>query len=203
METNEEEQLMELAIENMDESTEIEYNDSDISIGSSIILESDNEDDMYDHWTSILFDENENNSEFEQDKTDGKYYIGLPSLMRNNDEFILSSSVSNRTFFKYEFNSIFKFLVDYSCDFIFNPRVHILQLHITNSGVYKVILKTFWLKIIQRTWKKIYAKRKKVLFKRKQLNNIILREIKGNLNDGSDYYPSLYGMLYNLKTPVK
>jgi hypothetical protein len=204
METNEEESFLEYIFENMDEISEtIEDSDSDLSISSSIILESVSEDDPYDEWVSILFDEQEINSEFDEDKTDGKYYIGLPGFIRNTDEYILSSSVSNATFFKYDFNSISRFLVDYSCDFIFNPCVHILQLHISNSGVYNVTLKTFWLKIVQRTWKNIYAKRKQVLFKRRQLNNIILRQIKGNLNDGSDHFPSLYGMLYSLKTPVK
>ena len=86
-----------------------------------------------------------------KDKTDGKYYIGLPGFIRNTHEYILSSSVSNATFFKYDFNSISRFLVDYSCDFIFNPCIHILQLHISNSGVYNVTLKTFWLKIVQFT----------------------------------------------------
>jgi hypothetical protein len=202
METIQEETLFEYMTE-LSEIIEYSDSDSDISISSSIILESIIEDDNYDQWISILFDEQSNNIEFDQDKTDGKYYIGMPGFIRNTDGYILSSNVSNTTFFKYDFNSICQFLIDYSCDFIFNPCVHILQLHISNSGVYNVVLKTFWLKIVQRTWKNIYKKRQQVLFKRKQLNNILLRQIKGKLNDSSDYLPDLYGMLYSLKTPVK
>jgi len=49
------------------------------------------------------------------------------------------------------------------------------------------IIKTFWLKIIQRTWKKIYAKRMNYI---KNPTNLFYRQMRGPM-----YLPTLRGML--------
>jgi len=53
-----------------------------------------------------------------------------------------------------------------------------------NTGEYVCVIKTYWLKIIQRTWKKVFKERLRVL------KNIYLRNIKGKV-----FMPSLKGML--------
>jgi hypothetical protein len=57
------------------------------------------------------------------------------------------------------------------------------------------IIKTFWLKLIQRTWKKIYSQQREVLNKRKCLSSIQYREIKGTWPSSCSYYPTLKGMM--------
>ena len=42
------------------------------------------------------------------------------------------------------------------------------------------VLKTFWLKIIQRCWKKIYKKRSEIMKQRKMLHHLRYREIHGH-----------------------
>jgi hypothetical protein len=54
------------------------------------------------------------------------------------------------------------------------------------------ILKTFWIKIIQRKWKKIYKQRKQLF------QNIYLRQVKGKLTFKNVSLPSLRGMLSDL-----
>lgn len=54
------------------------------------------------------------------------------------------------------------------------------------------IIKTLWFKIIQRTWKKIFHNRKKILNHNILTNNFYLR---GN---NMSTLPSIHGMLYNL-----
>lgn len=54
------------------------------------------------------------------------------------------------------------------------------------------VLKTFWLKIIQRKWKKVFALRKKIILKRKNPNTLKQFEISGTWNS---VLPSLKGML--------
>ena len=49
------------------------------------------------------------------------------------------------------------------------------------------IIKTFWLKIVQRTWKKIYAKRMNII---KNPTNIFYRQMNGPMR-----LPTLRGML--------
>ena len=61
------------------------------------------------------------------------------------------------------------------------------------------IKKTFWLKIIQRTWKNIYKKRKEIHFKMASISSLHYREINRIWPKDCQYYPGLRGMLYNLK----
>lgn len=60
------------------------------------------------------------------------------------------------------------------------------------------ILKTFWLKIIQRKWKNILRERKIIIKKRCHPNSLRYREINGRWPSECFYYPSFRGMLCNL-----
>ena len=55
------------------------------------------------------------------------------------------------------------------------------------TGETVCVIKTFWLRIIQRTWKKVFKERKRIL------QNIHLRQIRGKV-----FMPSLKGMLYGV-----
>lgn len=61
------------------------------------------------------------------------------------------------------------------------------------------IIKTFYLKLIQRKWKNIYKKRKQITLDRLKLCNMMYRERNGQWPDGLNYYPGLCGMLSDLK----
>ena len=64
-----------------------------------------------------------------------------------------------------------------------------------NDGTYSVVIKTFWLKIIQRKWKKIFNERKQILSKRMQLSSMIHREIHGTWPISIRSMPGLLGLL--------
>jgi hypothetical protein len=57
------------------------------------------------------------------------------------------------------------------------------------------ILKTHWLKLVQRTWKKIYKHRKQTLLLRSHPNSLKYREIHGRWPNSCSNYPILKGML--------
>jgi hypothetical protein len=57
------------------------------------------------------------------------------------------------------------------------------------------IIKTFWIKIIQRKWKKIYKERQLIIQKRCNYASIMYREIYGKWPNDCLYYPSIKGML--------
>jgi len=61
------------------------------------------------------------------------------------------------------------------------------------------ILKTFWLRIIQKKWKKIYKERSKVIKLRSNPIYIQMREINGYWPKECIYLPKLLGMLSDLK----
>ena len=60
------------------------------------------------------------------------------------------------------------------------------------------IIKTIWIKIIQRKWKKVYAERKKVIKTRMQYSSLKTREITGRWPQSCNYLPTLYGLLRDL-----
>lgn len=61
------------------------------------------------------------------------------------------------------------------------------------------ILKTFWLRIIQRKWKKIILERKRIINMRKSPIALFTREITGNWPSTCRHLPLLRGMLKELK----
>lgn len=67
----------------------------------------------------------------------------------------------------------------------------------TNEAI--AILKTFWLRIIQKKWKKIYQERIEIMKKRCYLSNLSIREIKGKWPKSCFNLPGLKGMLSDLK----
>jgi hypothetical protein len=61
------------------------------------------------------------------------------------------------------------------------------------------ILKTFWLRIIQKKWKKVFQERKNVIRQRCNLSNLSIREIRGRWHESCFNLPGLRGMLSDLK----
>jgi hypothetical protein len=64
-----------------------------------------------------------------------------------------------------------------------------------NTGHCVVILKTFWIKIIQRSWKNILKNRQTIIKKRCHPNSLRHREITGKWPNECLNYPGLRGML--------
>lgn len=61
------------------------------------------------------------------------------------------------------------------------------------------ILKTFWLRIIQKKWKKVFQERKNIIRQRCHLSNLSIREMRGRWTDSCFDLPGLRGMLSDLK----
>lgn len=76
-------------------------------------------------------------------------------------------------------------------------QLHIAKVIYLSGSECVAILKTFWLKIIQRTWKKIYKKRCTIIALRKSPSSLFYRERHGKWPDNCLYLPSLQGLLSN------
>ena len=61
------------------------------------------------------------------------------------------------------------------------------------------IIKTIWIKLIQRRWKRLYAKRRQIIQKRCNVAALYNRELTGHWPQDCDYLPTIYGMLFDLK----
>jgi hypothetical protein len=62
------------------------------------------------------------------------------------------------------------------------------------------ILKTFWIRIVQRTWKKVFKQRKEVLRQRTSL--LALKKQEQVFRDSHFIVPSLVGMLSGMRKTI-
>jgi hypothetical protein len=60
------------------------------------------------------------------------------------------------------------------------------------------ILKTFWIRIIQRKWKKIVAERNQIMMRRISPIALHIRQVTGKWPDNCNYLPGVKGMLINI-----
>jgi len=137
------------------------------------------------------------------EKENKKYYIGICSEMTVNESlhlpresiYLMVNSISNTTYFQWPHESSLRYLYYYGMTPMHNPKVDIMQLHILEDGTYSVIIKTFWLKLIQRKWKKIYQIRRRVLENRLQLTSLYHREVHGDWPVHMRTMPGLQGLM--------
>ena len=120
----------------------------------------DETDDIYEEDSSFL----------EEDKIHKHYYIGIAS-----EDLLLLSTISPKTFYKYDYQLVRQYLNDYSIQESPPRNIDIFQLEIQNN-TYHVILKTHWIRLIQRRWKKIVQNR---LNYRKRLDSIFYFQTHG------------------------
>jgi len=117
----------------------------------------------------------------------GGYYIGMAHKDQcNNGEiiFILASHISATSFFAHNLYISHCYLYHYNtfvCEDTEHPhkQIEIMKLIVLEDGTFSVLLKTFWLRLVQRRWKKIMENRKDQLCKRCGLHSLNRREITG------------------------
>ena len=123
------------------------------------------------------------------EKQHGQYYIGNYCLI--SETWLLLCAVSPNSFFKYPLPIILKYLHNYSI--IAKPKnIGILQLDILSDGTYSVVNKIFWIRWIQRCWKKRYQARKNAIIRRGNFANQFAFFISGKY---PEYLPTIHGLL--------
>ena len=171
----------------------IEDTDDETDTTDETIVSSD-EDDEYsintEECETILSDDYQHSFEEKQDKY---YYLG--SCWKQDDKWTMTNSVSARVFFRYSFLDIIHYLWLFSLVRMSSPHLHILQLRISQDGTYNVVIKTFWLRIVQRTWKRIYRERQEIWKKRMNIMAMRQREITGKFPAGLRVLPKFSGSL--------
>jgi hypothetical protein len=90
-----------------------------------------------------------------------------------------------------------KLLRNYN-DIIKNPNYLNLQIgkiHYLKGDECVCVIKTFWLKLVQRSWKRVYKMRKHVMQLRCRPDSIMYRQITGKWPDNCNFMPSIRGMI--------
>ncbi len=98
------------------------------------------------------------------EKEDGKYYIGTFSLNSSqnqdrNDKLIMAATISSKGFYKYSFTDVMEYLSEMTLFNNTDETLHIMKLDVLPDLTYSVVLKTHWIRLIQRTWKRILRQR--------------------------------------------
>ena len=136
-------------------------------------------------------------SEFaDSDKYSGQYIIGI-SCGPFNPLFteLFTAGVSSRTFFRFPFASVVHYLYCSSVVYLQSPTIDIIQIYVDPQDRYIAIKKTFWLRLVQRRWKKIYRERCEIWARRTHLSSLRYREIYGKYPVGLRVLPTIYGMM--------
>jgi len=178
--------------------TDSDSSDSyDSDTDDSLIIDSDDSDNE-----DIIYDiENYEDSIEYVLPTDQKYYIGTYKYIRKENILLFAKRIQLSTFYKYNGYDISCYLYWYSGIYISHfPTIEIMQLITSNDNIYTAVLKTFWIKIIQRTWKNVYQKRKQYILKMKKsiLSFLYINEIKNE----PIQLPGLKGMLSIYQTSI-
>jgi hypothetical protein len=171
----------------------ISSDDSESDTEVELELSTDSEYDDFDEEYNEIY---ENDSEhMYSEKTNGQCYIGISKYIYQYNTILMINSVSPGIFFRYSINQILDYLCKYSIIHMQNAKIHIMKLDILQDGTYSVILKTHWLRLIQRHWKRIFKERALIIKKRCFIINLLSREIYGRYPNELNSLPNIYGML--------
>ena len=124
-----------------------------------------------------------------QEKENNNHYLGM--YMNIQDVRIMSSgflvgekpimffgnAISTELFFKYKYSHVIKYMKSIIMRRNTNPVIDIMQLKISDDGLYLAIIKTYWISLIQRHWKKIMQQKKEYMELQKNIRYIRNREI--------------------------
>ena len=130
----------------------------------------------------------------DEDKTNGSYYIGLPGYIKSQGSMILLSSVRPEVFFQYDAPDVLDYLVEYGVSRISKPEIHVMKVDIDEHQTYNVAIKTYWLRLIQRSWKRVFQERKNIVRVRSQPYVLFHRQLTGEWIEGKKM-PGIKGML--------
>ena len=124
-------------------------------------------------------------------KHHGQYYLGNTSAIG-----VLDVAISPHTFFQFEYKDIVEYVREYSIHYTRRrpAKIDVLQLCIVRDTYY-IITKTYWIRLIQRHWKKRYQERMRVMNARKHVYELRRREVTGKFTAHLRWLPDIYGMM--------
>jgi hypothetical protein len=125
-------------------------------VNSTVYTDSEDEMDLETNADYIFY---QDELFLDSPKTHNKYYIGISKYIYSQDYYLLLCAMSPQTFYRVDYYTALTYLTEYSIVPIHNSNIDILHLIINEDHVYTVIKKTHWLRLIQRTWKKIYRQK--------------------------------------------
>jgi len=129
-------------------------------------------------------------------KIDGNCYIGIAYLDKPYGVYLMNGTISTQSFFAFEYSRVLSYTRNNSIYYASSAaNLDILKLHILPNGVYEVTIHTFWIRIIQRAWRKTYTQRKHQIRLRGSVRNQESFRNTGKYMYGTRVLPSIHGIL--------
>lgn len=88
---------------------------------------------------------------------DGKYY--LSAVMKVQNELVLDYRVDPRIFFQYSYTDVLEYAKTSNSEPYVSDDLHIVQV-VFKDELYTAVIKTYWLKVVQKTWKRFLHSKK-------------------------------------------
>jgi hypothetical protein len=107
----------------------------------------------------------------------------------------MTTTITIQTFRNFEYELINTYLGYYFVPDNTPVNIDIMQLYISNDLTYYVVLKTFWLRILQRTWRKIFNKRYEIIQNRKKVSTQEYFRVNGKYPLCASQLPSYLGCI--------
>lgn len=111
---------------------------------------------------------------------DGKYYVGCYVYDVPTNILLLVLKIKPSTFLAYGRNILLKYFYYYSW-IRQKPNMEIVQVNILEDGTYSCVVKTRYLRMIQKKWREIYRNRQEFI-KSINLKQLHRREITGRFS---------------------
>lgn len=125
----------------------------------------------------------------------GTYHLGIGFICLQQ-KLLMENTISLTTFYKYPEAKITKYLFYHSTCYINWPRLEIMKMDFHHQGgflYYSCIFKTFYLRLVQRRWKKIFKEKQAILSNTKKVYNYLTQRQCGEQKTLK--LPGLRGML--------
>ena len=165
---------------------------------------SETDDESYESWYNS-YDDHDDESEQDdlsygpEEPSSTKYNLVLCELYNNEIHGVSSGEINYHylTHLRLKFLDT-EFIKNFLTNFSPESKLEIAECIYLPSDHCVSIIKTYWIKLIQRTWKKIYKEQKNIIKKRSNPNSLKYREIYGKWPNNCLNYPGLRGILSNL-----
>lgn len=133
--------------------------------------------------------------------TTGEYKLGMVTMNMDREDFLLMTSVDPKTYFEYPQQTIMRYLTEYSLVYVMCPRFDIvkLRIYVDNFGraFQYCILKTHYIRLVQRTWRRVMIHRSTIWKQRMSSQSLRYRSITGKWPNELSL-PGIRGMLANM-----
>jgi hypothetical protein len=145
---------------------------------------------IHSKYDSIISSDNSDNSDYSDEEDE--YDCDIYDVMHEFKRHIRRNIVSSRQFSSHPFIRNYKAIV--SNENYIKPEIAECVYLLGDECV--AILKTFWLRLVQRAWKRVFAERRQVFSQRMRPDSLRHRETMGKWPSSCSKLPGLHGMLY-------